>query len=95
LVQANPPAAVTWRHQGADISSFDPGYSLLDDFSLQINSVGDFNAGTYTVSADNGVRFGGGGRGGQRLRFQDFIVISRETLGRTECNCDKLVVFMF
>jgi hypothetical protein len=44
-----------WRHRGVEISSFDPAYTLLDDFSLQINSVGDLNGGTYTVSANNGV----------------------------------------
>ena len=46
---------MVWRHNGVEISSYDPNYSTLQDFALQVNSVSDLSAGTYTVSANNGV----------------------------------------
>ena len=46
---------MVWRHNGVEISSYDPNYSTLQDFALQVNSVSDLSAGTYTVSANTGV----------------------------------------
>lgn len=53
-IRANPPAKVEWFHNGRPLSRFNPRYTMSDSY-LQIAKVTDFDAGTYTVKADNGI----------------------------------------
>ncbi|XP_023333697.1 papilin [Eurytemora carolleeae] len=63
-IKANPPAAVKWSLNSAEIGGIggtagfgakSSNFMILPDFSLQINSVRDYDAGIYTVTADNGI----------------------------------------
>ena len=51
---ANPPATVEYYLNGRALSRYSPRHTFTDNY-LQINKVSDFDAGTYTVRASNGI----------------------------------------
>jgi len=52
-IKSNPPAVVTWKTQVATLSESSRDVAVLPDNSLLIDTVSDYSAGIYTVTAYN------------------------------------------